>query len=223
MPWKPRDHRDLAARHRGAERAGVDIDDARAGMRFLGADRQLPAEPAARRGAHRLQRQCEQARGHLFACGDDDVIFCGVVARVRLAAEIDEAVGFAGHGGNDDRDLVAVGDFACDELRHGANSFGARHRRAPEFHHDPRHLAPLSRNWFPPQHSYNLRRSAVREGGGGRQDRQRTRRIEFLAPVMPRCHINGHEHRHDQPERSRAFRGARRRLVGPAWVVGDAA
>ena len=144
QPLKARDHRDLTARHRGAERAGVDVGDARARVRFFGADRELPAEPAARGGSHRLQGQREQARGDLLACGDDNVIFGGVVARIGLAAEVDEPVGFACHGRDDDRDLVTVRDFARDEFRHGANPLGARHRRAPEFHHDPRHLAPLS-------------------------------------------------------------------------------
>src|SRR3546814_19495820 len=53
----------LALGHRGGQRTGVDVDDARTRVRFLGADRELPAEPAARRSAHRLQRQREQARG----------------------------------------------------------------------------------------------------------------------------------------------------------------
>src|SRR3546814_4693886 len=64
------------------------------------------AEPAARRSAHRLQRQREQARGDLFPCRDDDVIFGGVVARIRLAAEIDQSVGLARHRRDDDGDLV---------------------------------------------------------------------------------------------------------------------
>src|SRR3546814_9985550 len=49
------------------------------------------------------------------------------------------------------------------------------------------------------------------------------RGIEFLAWREARCHIARHECRHDQSARSRPFRRARRRLVGPAWFVGDAA
>src|SRR3546814_18694858 len=71
----------LALGHRGGQRTGVDVDDARTRVRFLGADRKLPAEPAARRSAHRLQRQREQARGELFPCRDDDVIFGGESGR----------------------------------------------------------------------------------------------------------------------------------------------
>src|SRR3546814_4263293 len=55
----------------------------------------------------------------LLARRDDDGIFGGVVARIRLAAETHEPVGFARHRRDDDRDLVALRDFARDELRHG--------------------------------------------------------------------------------------------------------
>jgi hypothetical protein len=79
-----------------------------------------------------------------FARRDDHVIFGRIVTRIGFAAEIDEPVGFARHGGDDNGDLIAEADFARDEFRHGANPLGARHRRAPEFHHDPRHVAPLS-------------------------------------------------------------------------------
>ena len=97
----------------------------------------------------------------LKAGGDDNVIFGGVVTRVRFAAEIDEPVGLARHRRDDDGDLVALRNFARDEFRHGANPLGARHRRAPEFHHDPRHVAPLSQSGFGRNFSKHFRGARV--------------------------------------------------------------
>jgi hypothetical protein len=143
MPWKP-GITATSPRAIAAPSARVDVGDARAGVRFLGADRQLPAEPAARGDAHRLKGEREQARCHLFARRDDDVIFGGVIAGIGFAAETHQPVGFARHGGDDDGDLVSLRHLARNKFRHGANPLGARHRRAPEFHHDSRHVAPLS-------------------------------------------------------------------------------
>ncbi len=53
-PLKAGNDRDLARRHRGKQRLALDVDDPGLGVGFLGLDRQLPAQPAARRHAHRL-------------------------------------------------------------------------------------------------------------------------------------------------------------------------
>ncbi len=56
----------------------------------------------------------KQARGHLLARRDDGVVFARIVERRIAAGDLghvlypaDQFVGLAGHGGNDDRNLVA--------------------------------------------------------------------------------------------------------------------
>ncbi len=130
------DHRDLARLHAGDERLGIDALDARLGMRLDRVDRQLPAEPAACLAAQRLESEREKARSHLFAAGDDDVVFGRVVERIRLAAEIDQPVSLARHGGHDHRDLVPARGLLAHDIRHAPDALGPRHRGAAEFHHD---------------------------------------------------------------------------------------
>ena len=130
---KPGDHRDLAAFYRRDQRVGVDRRDAGAGVRLDRPDRQLPAEPAARGEARGLERQREQPGGDLFARGDDDVIFRSVVGRIGFAAELDEAVGFPGHRGHDDGDLMPRRHLSRDECRDGPDTLGSGHRRPAEF------------------------------------------------------------------------------------------
>ena len=134
------DHRNLALRHRGAERAGVDVGDARARVRFLGADRQLPAKPAARVDIHGFQCHRQQAAGDLFTGSDHDIIFGRVVKGGRFLAEADQPVRLARHGGHDDGDFMALGHDMFDPRGHVANSLHPRHGGAAEFHHDARHL-----------------------------------------------------------------------------------
>ena len=101
------DHRDLAASHALDQVGAVDRQDARLGVRGVGMDRDLPALPGARLDPDLLQGDGEQAGGHLLAGRDDGVVFPGVVQRRELLAPADQLVGGAGHGGDDDGDLVA--------------------------------------------------------------------------------------------------------------------
>jgi hypothetical protein len=55
---------------------------------------------------HGLQGMASSPLGHLFAAGDDHVIFGRIVKRVRLAAETHQPIGLARHRRDDDRDLV---------------------------------------------------------------------------------------------------------------------
>ena len=61
-----------------------------------------------------------------------------VEMRARLLAPGDELVGLAGHGGDDDRDLVAGVDLALDVARDVADALDIGDRRAAEFHHQTR-------------------------------------------------------------------------------------
>jgi hypothetical protein len=108
-------------------------------MGFHRIDRHLPAEPAARLAAHRLQRQREQAGRDLFAAGDDHVIFRRIVERVGFAAEVYQPVRLAGHGRNDDGHFMPGGLLLAHDIGHAADALGAGHGRAAEFHHNAGH------------------------------------------------------------------------------------
>ena len=99
-----------------------------------------------------MQRDRQQAGRHLFPGRDDRVVFAGVVQRGQRLAPADELIGRAGHGGDDDSDLVAGLDLAFDALRDVADAVEVRHRRAAEFHHDTRHGVLgrcVMRGWIP--------------------------------------------------------------------------
>ena len=118
----------------------VDVDDARRAVRVVGEDRHLPALPRARRNAHVLQHDGQQPGGHLFARGDDGVIF----ARDRRAsrrrwhqptsslvlpdmAETTTATSMAGL------------DLALDVARRIADALDIGDRRAAELHDQTGH------------------------------------------------------------------------------------
>ena len=85
---------------------GVDAPDARLAVGVVGADRDLPAQPGARLTPSVLQRDRQQAGGHLLAGRDHGVVFARVVQRAMpICVPVDELVGRAGHGGDHDRDL----------------------------------------------------------------------------------------------------------------------
>ena len=56
-----------------------------------------------------------------------------------LAAPLDQLVGLARHGRDDDRDLVAGVDLALDVARDVADALDVGHRGSAEFHHEARH------------------------------------------------------------------------------------
>ena len=74
-----------------------------------------------------------------------DVVFAGVVQRRQVGAPLDQLVGHAGHGGDDDGDLVAAVDLALDALGDVADTVEVGDGGAAEFHHDAGH----GRCWLP--------------------------------------------------------------------------
>ena len=143
---KSGDHRDLAARHAGQHRIGINLADTRLGVRIVGVDRQLPTQPRTRLLAHRLQRQRQQTRRHLLASGHHHVILGRVIQRIGLAAEVDQTIRLASHRRDDHRHLMPCLTLARDDTGDAPDALGAGHRRAAEFHHDPGHgcsLPPL--------------------------------------------------------------------------------
>ena len=130
--------RDGAAAQRLVERRGFDRFDPGIAVDARGPD-QLPAHEAARLGAHVLEGHGEEAGGDLLAAGDDHVIFLGVILRACLAAQLDEAVGLAGHRRDDHQNLIARLCLPRDQPGDMADALDPRHRRAAELHHDAGH------------------------------------------------------------------------------------
>ena len=116
-PWKPATTAISPRLKPSMSRAPSIVGDARRAVRVVGQERDLPALPRARREPHVLEHEREQAGGDEFARGDDRVVFGVVGVRARLLAPGDELVGLAGHGRDDDRDLVAGVDLAFDVAR----------------------------------------------------------------------------------------------------------
>ena len=81
----------------------------------------------------------QQAGGHLLAGRDHRVILPRVVQRRQFGAPLDQLVGDAGHGGDDDGDLVAVVHLALDALGDVADAVKVGDGGAAEFHHDAGH------------------------------------------------------------------------------------
>ena len=115
-------------------------------MRIVGLDGDLPALPGAGIDAHRLQSDGEKTGGDLFARGDDGVIFARVVERRIRAGDlrhvlhpVDQLVGLAGHGRDDDRHLVAGIDLAFDMPGNVVDAFEIGDGGTAEFHHDASH------------------------------------------------------------------------------------
>ena len=133
------DHGDLAGLHAPDQLRAVDRLDARLAVRGVGAHRDLPALPGTGVDAVLLQADRQQAGGHLLAGGDDGVVFPGVVQRRQVGAPLDQLVGHAGHGGDDDGNLVAVLDLALDALGDVADAVEVGDGGAAEFHHDAGH------------------------------------------------------------------------------------
>ena len=136
MPWKPATTATWPGLHAADQFGALDAGDARLAVRVVGADRDLPAQPGARLDPGFLQRDRQQAGGHLLAGGDDGVVFARVVQRRQSLAVRHELVGGAGHGRDHDRDLVAGLDLALDAAGDVADAVEVGDRGAAEFHHD---------------------------------------------------------------------------------------
>ena len=112
----------------------VDGRDAGRAVGLRGHDRDLPALPGPGLEAHFLQREGEEARGHLLAGGDDHVVFLRIVEGRGFLDPADELVGLAGHGGDHDGDVVAGLDLAFDMPRHVADALDGGDGCAAELH-----------------------------------------------------------------------------------------
>ena len=104
-----------------------------------GHDRDLPPLPGPRRQAHLLERDGQEAGGHLLARGHDRVVLTRVVERRRVLHPPDELVGLACHGGDHHGHLVAGLDLAFDMPRHVADAFHRGDGRTAELHDETGH------------------------------------------------------------------------------------
>jgi hypothetical protein len=87
----------------------IDLQNTRLVVRAVGEDAHLVAGVGHRRHATLDQRHRQQGNGHLLTSGHHDI----QLTRNRFAigdlfSQIDQAVGFAAHGGNHDDDVVTV-------------------------------------------------------------------------------------------------------------------
>ena len=110
----------------------------------LGEHRHLPALPGAGRYAHFLQRQRQQTGRHLLAGRDHRVILARVVQLRGFVHPADEFVGLAGHGRDDDGDLMAGLRLAAHMGGHVADALYIGDGRAAEFHHQPGHAVSIA-------------------------------------------------------------------------------
>ncbi|MEY9406343.1 hypothetical protein ABH989_000809 [Bradyrhizobium ottawaense] len=119
--------------------AAVDVLDPGRGVGVAGLDRDLPALPGAGLDAHALKHDGKQAGCHLFAGGDDGVVFARVVHRRGLGAPGHQLVGFAGHRRDDHGHFVAGVDLTLHMACDVADTFDVGDGCAAEFHHEAAH------------------------------------------------------------------------------------
>ncbi len=141
---EPGDDHDLALLQARLNFVRVDAGDARLGMDIVGVDGDLPTLPGSGGNADILQRQGKQARRHLFAGGDDGVVFPGVIELGNVIHITDELIGHPGHGRYHHGDLMARVDLGFDALRHRLDTVDVGYRSAAEFLHDQRHETGVS-------------------------------------------------------------------------------
>ncbi len=143
-PLEAGDDGDLTPREARHEANTVDLLDTCRTMRLGGQDRNLPALPGPGLEAVLLQRDGEEARGHLLARSDDGVVLGLVVQRVGILDPADELVGLARHGRDHHRDIVTGPNLAGDVLSDVADPVEVRDGGAAEFHHQTGHVASVS-------------------------------------------------------------------------------
>src|SRR5690606_32436998 len=119
----------------------VDLQNARLGVGTVGEDANLVAGVGHRRHATLDQGHGQQGNGHLLAGGHHHIQF----TRYRLAVgdlfgQIDQAVGFATHGGHHDDDVVALLAELLNLLGHLLDTLDGADGGAPKLLYDQSHF-----------------------------------------------------------------------------------
>jgi 2-polyprenyl-6-hydroxyphenyl methylase/3-demethylubiquinone-9 3-methyltransferase len=138
---KPGHHGNLALPHALDQLIALDALDPRLAVLAIGLHRDLPALPGARVLPQLLQGDGGEAGGDLLAGGNHRVVFPRVEERREGLAIADELVGHPGHGGDDDRHLMALVGLGLHPPRHIPDPVEIGDRGAAEFHHDTRHAS----------------------------------------------------------------------------------
>ncbi len=137
---KARDHGHFLTFGKAFDDIGpVDGFDPGRAMRLGCQDRDLPALPGAGLNAHVLQRDRQQAGRDLLTGGDNSVVFAGVMQRGSIAAPADQFVGLAGHGRDNDGNLIAGIDLTFHVAGHISDAFDIGDRGATELHYQTGH------------------------------------------------------------------------------------
>ena len=116
-----------------------DVLDFRLGVDAVGDDARLRAGQRNGRDVQRMQRHGRERDGRLFAGGQEHVHLAFARQRHDFLGELDEAVGHAAHGGNDDDDLVALRVIFRHARGDILDAVGVAHRSAAIFLNDQGH------------------------------------------------------------------------------------
>ncbi|MCY1183813.1 hypothetical protein D9M73_244630 [compost metagenome] len=109
-------------------------------MRAVGEDAHLVAGVGHRRHATLDQCHGQQGDGHLLASGHHHVQFARYRLIADLLGQIDQAVGFAAHGGNHDHDVIAAFAELLHLLGHLLDALDSADRGPPKLLYDQSHF-----------------------------------------------------------------------------------
>ena len=107
-PWKPATMTTLPCVEQFVNLLRRDVLNLGLGMDAVGHDARLRAGERNGRHAERVQRDGRQRDGRLLAGGQQHVHLALVGQRHDVLGQLDQVVGHAAHGGDDDDDLVAL-------------------------------------------------------------------------------------------------------------------
>jgi len=117
----------------------VDAEDAGLGVGVVGKDADLGTRIASRLQAEVFQCHGEQGNRDLLAGGHQHVEFARIGLCLDGLGQRDQPVGLAGHGGEDDHDLMPEHFELGDAFRNGADAFDVGDRGAAVFLYDECH------------------------------------------------------------------------------------
>jgi hypothetical protein len=141
-PWNPATITTVPASRVAAHVRIVDLEDAGLGVRIVGQHAHLSARVAAGIDADLVERNCQEADGHLLAGGGDHVELAARRIGRDLLGETEQAIGLAGHGGHHDDELVALLVKVGDATRDVPDAVGGADGRAAVLLDDQRHVSP---------------------------------------------------------------------------------
>ncbi|MNQ87270.1 hypothetical protein D3C85_1024860 [compost metagenome] len=134
------DHHHAACLEVGTDLLVVDLQDARLVVRAVGEDAHLVTGVGDRWYAALDQGHGQEGDGHLLTSGHHDIQFARYRLFADLLGQIDQAVGFAAHGGNHDHDVIAAFAELLHLLGHLLDAFDSADRGPPKLLYDQSHF-----------------------------------------------------------------------------------